>query len=129
MMNEFDVIDFVYEAISAGTPNIMIYKDRSETGVSVEHIVINNVTHLERDFIQKTPININIFVPNNSNGMTRRRRIKELRNLVRESLKRINSNDGLCRDIELGWITPMSDLKEGFDCVNIRIDILTDKTF
>lgn len=126
-MDEYDVIDFVYDAVSASIPSILVVKDRSESGIKVEHIVINNVTYVESDFTGKTPVNINIFVPLNSNSMTKRQRMKELRRAVRRSIDSINSNDGNCREVEVLWAERMPELKEGFDCVNIRIDVLTDK--
>ena len=54
-MDEFDVIDFVYEAIEAAGTGIAIYKDKSEAGVKDEHIVINHLSLTELDFINKAP--------------------------------------------------------------------------
>lgn len=124
-MDEFDVIDFVYEAVEAAGTGVTIYKDSSEAGVTGEHIVINNTSFNELDFVGKTPVNVNIFVPLRENGMNRRQRMKELKRAVRKSLNSINSNDGNCREIEVLWSVPM-DLKEGFQCTNIRLDVLTD---
>lgn len=124
-MDEFDVIDFVYNAVEAAGTGVTIYKDSSEAGVTGEHIVINNTSFNELDFVGKTPVNVNIFVPLLENGMNRRQRMKELKRAVRKSLNSINSNDGNCREIEVLWSVPM-DLKEGFQCTNIRLDVLTD---
>ncbi|AVM53311.1 hypothetical protein JN06_01344 [Bacteroides zoogleoformans] len=126
-MDEYDVIDFVYDAVAASIPNVLVVKDKSESGMRVEHVVINNITHVESDFTGKTPVNINIFVPLNPNGMIKRQRMKELRRTVRRSIDAISSNDGNCRQVEVLWAEKMSELKEGFDCVNIRINVLTDK--
>lgn len=126
-MDEYDVIDFVYDAVAASIPNVLVVKDKSESGMRVEHVVINNITHVESDFTGKTPVNINIFVPLNPNGMINRQRMKELRRTVRRSIDAINSNDGNCRQVEVLWAEKMPELKEGFDCVNIRINVLTDK--
>lgn len=124
-MDEFDVIDFVYDAVETAGTGVTIYKDSSEAGVTGEHIVINNTSFNEIDFVGKTPVNVNIFVPLRENGMNRRQRMKELKRAVRKSLNSINSNDGNCREIEILWSVPM-DLKEGFQCTNIRLDVLTD---
>lgn len=125
-MDEFDVIDFVYDAVEAAGTGVIVYKDKSVSGVMDEHIVINNTSFNELEFIGKTPVNVNIFVPFRENGMYRRQRIKELKRAVRKSLNSINSNDGNCREIEVLWSVPMPDLKEGFQCLNIRIDVITD---
>ncbi len=128
-MDEYDIIDFVYQAVTAANTGVTIYKDKSESGIDTEHIVINNLplNELSNGLICKTPININIFVPLLPNGMINRQRMKGLRRAVRKSLDGINSNDGYCREIEVLWARKMPDLKENFDCTNIRINVLTDK--
>lgn len=119
-MDEFDVIDFVYEAIETAGTGIAIYKDKSESGVKEEHIVINNLSLTELDFINKIPVNVNVFVPLKHNGMYQRQRMKELKRMVREALAAINSDDGNCREIEDFLSIPIPDLKDGFMCTNIR---------
>lgn len=126
-MDEFDAVDIVYDAIATAVTDVMIRKDRSEAGVIDEHIVINHLQLNELDFINKVPVNINIFVPLNENGMTRRQRMKELKRKVRKSLNSINSNDGNCKEVTVLWSVPMPDLKEGFACTNIRLEILIDQ--
>lgn len=126
-MDEFDAVDIVYNAVAAVGTDILIYKDKSEAGVTSEHIVINHLQLNELDFINKVPVNINIFVPLNDNGMNRRQRMKELKRKVRKSLNSINSNDGVCKEVTVLWSVPMPDLKEGFACTNIRLEILIDQ--
>lgn len=126
-MDEFDAIDIVYNAVAAAVTDVMIRKDSSEAGVIDEHIVINHLQLNELDFINKVPINVNIFVPLNENGMTQRQRMKELKRKVRKSLNSINSNDGMCKEVTALWSVPMPDLKEGFACTNIRLEILIDQ--
>lgn len=126
-MDEFDAVDIVHDAVAAAVTDVMIRKDKSEAGVIDEHIVINHLQLNELDFINKVPVNINIFVPLNENGMTRRQRMKELKRKVRKSLNSINSNDGVCKEVTVLWSVPMPDLKEGFACTNIRLEILIDQ--
>ena len=49
-MDEFDAVDIVYDAVAAAGTDVMIYKDKSEAGLTNEHIVINHLpvsyTHL-----------------------------------------------------------------------------------
>ena len=85
-MDEFDAVDIVYDAVITAKTNVMIYKDASESGVTNEHIIINHLQLNELDFINKVPVNVNIFVPLNENGMPRRQRMKELRRKVRKSI-------------------------------------------
>ena len=126
-MDEFDAVDIVYNAVAAAGTDVVIYKDKSEAGVNSEHIVINHLQPNELDFINKVPVNINIFVPLNDNGMNQRQRMKELKRKVRKSLDSINSSDGVCKEVTVLWSVPMPELKEGFACTNIRLEILIDQ--
>ena len=126
-MDEFDAVDIVYDAVAAAGTDVVIYKDKSEAGVNSEHIVINHLQLNELDFINKVPVNINIFVPLNDNGMNQRQRMKELKRKVRKSLDSINSSDGVCKEVTVLWSVPMPELKEGFACTNIRLEILIDQ--
>ena len=126
-MDEFDAVDIVYNAVAAAGTDVVIYKDKSEAGVTSEHIVINHLQLNELDFINKVPVNINIFVPLNDNGMNQRQRMKELKRKVRKSLDSINSSDGVCKEVTVLWSVPMPDFKEGFACTNIRLEILIDQ--
>lgn len=126
-MDEFDAIDIVYNAVNTANTGVVIYKDKSEAGVQSEHIVINHLQLNELDFINNVPVNINIFIPLESNGMNSRQRMKEVKRKVRASLNSINSNDGVCKEVEVLWSVPMPDLKEGFACTNIRLEILIDQ--
>ena len=126
-MDEFDAVDIVYNAVAAAGTDVVIYKDKSEAGVNSEHIVINHLQLNELDFINKVPVNINIFVPLNDNGMNQRQRMKDLKRNVRKSLDSINSSDGVCKEVTVLWSVPMPELKEGFACTNIRLEILIDQ--
>ena len=126
-MDEFDAVDIIYNAVVAAGTDVMIYKDKSEAGLTNEHIVINHLQLNELDFINKVPINVNIFVPLNENGMPQRQRMKEIERKVRKSLDSINSNDGICKEVTVLWSVPMPDLKEKFACTNIRLEILIDQ--
>lgn len=53
--------------------------------------------------------------------------MKELKRKIRKSLDLINSNDGVCKEVTVLWSVPMPDLKEGFACTNIRLEILIDQ--
>lgn len=126
-MNEFDAVDIIYNAVSMSGTNVIIYKDKSEDGVDDEHIVINNLGLMEDDFINKVPVNINIFIPLENNGMEKRSRMKKVKDMVRKSLDAINSNDGQCKEVTVLWSKSFPDLKTGFSCTNIRLEILIDK--
>lgn len=127
-MDEFDIIDFVYDAVDSANTGVTIYKDRSEIGVKGEHIVINNLSLNELELVNKMPININIFVPigDNSSRMPRRSRLKEIKRAIRNSLNSINCKDGHYKHVDVIWSAPLSNLKDGFDCINIRLEVITE---
>lgn len=126
-MDEFDAVDIVYNAVNAANIGIVIYKDKSEAGVQSEHIIINHLQLNELDFINNVPVNINIFIPLESNGMNPRQRMKEIKRKVRSSINSVNSDDGDCKEVTVLWSVPMPDMKEGFACTNIRLEILIDQ--
>lgn len=126
-MDEFDAVDITYKAVDSADTGIVIYKDSSEAGVSGEHIVINHLQLNELDFINKVPVNINIFMPLNSNGMNERQRMKDVKRKVRKSLDSINSDDGNGKEVTVLWSVPMPGLKENFSCTNIRLEFLIDQ--
>lgn len=126
-MDEFDAVDITYKAVDSADTGIAIYKDSSEAGVSGEHIVINHLQLNELDFINKVPVNINIFIPLNSNGMNERQRMKDVKRKVRKSLDSINSDDGNGKEVTVLWSVPMPGLKENFSCTNIRLEFLIDQ--
>lgn len=124
-MDEFDAVDIIYNAVNKANIELPIYKRRSKDGVTEEHIVINSLDLNELDFINKVPVNVNIFIPLKSNGMSNLQRMKDVKRAVRASLNSINSNDGICKEAKVLW-SASAELKEGFDCTNIRLEILID---
>lgn len=124
-MDEFDAVDIIYNAVNAANVGLPIYKGRSESGATAEHIIINNLDLNELDFVNKVPVNVNIFIPLKSNGMNNRQRMKDVKRAVRASLNSINSDDGMCKEVKVLWSAP-ADLKEGFGCINIRLEFLID---
>ena len=49
MADEFDIIDYVYDAVVAANTGLTVYKDRSITGEANNHIVINHLNLNEGD--------------------------------------------------------------------------------
>lgn len=127
MADEFDVIDFVYEAVDLADTGLVIYKDNSPKGESNDHIVINHLQLNEFQFHTKTPVNINIFIKLASNGMVNRSKMRTVKDKVRDAVLKISVKDGKYRSAEIEFSERIKDIKEGFDCINIRILIITDK--
>lgn len=126
-MDEFDVIDFIFDAVEPCATGLVVYKDKSETGVEVDHIVINHLQCQELDYLNVIPVNVNIFLKLKSNGMVDRQRMKTLKRDIRKALNSINLNDGKYRELEILWSEKLNEAKDGFDCMNIRINVSTEK--
>lgn len=125
-MDEFDVIDLTYDVVNAANIGLPIYKGRSELGLTSEHIVISYLNLNELDFINKVTVSVDIFVPLKDNGIADYQRMRDLKRKVRTSLSSIDKNDGQCKETKVICSAPMPELKEGFECVNIKLEILID---
>ena len=126
-MDEFDVIDAVYDVIETANTGLLIYKDRSKTGESANHIVISNLQLNEFDYINKVPVNVNIFIALASNGMVDRLKMKTVKRAVRAALLTIETTNGKYIHSDIEWSMRINGAKDGFDCMNIRVLISTDK--
>ncbi|MBP1615320.1 MAG: hypothetical protein H6Q13_2768 [Bacteroidetes bacterium] len=132
MADEFDIIDYVYDAVNAANTGMTIYKDNSITGETNNHIVINHLNINSNDdetidFIAVLPVNVNVFVKLSPNGMINRTVMKAAVRAIRASLKNISTTDGQYRHAHIAWEGRIESAKDGFDCMNIRLDFETDK--
>ena len=69
MADQFDIIDIVYDAVEPVSTGFILYKDCSGDGETKNHITIRILALSETDVVNKGPVNINVFVKNQSNGM------------------------------------------------------------
>lgn len=128
MADEFDVVDFVHDAVLAANTGLLIYKDRSEDGETENHIVVNSMPFNENDdFINQGYVNVNIFVKQHENGMIDRGVVKTAVRAIKAKLKLIATTAGNYRHAEILWSESLGELKQGFDCRNIRLLVKTDK--
>jgi len=132
MTDEFDIIDIVYNAVTSANVGMVIYKDNSITGEVNNHIVINHLNLNSNedetiDFTNSLPVNVNVFVKLNPNGMVDRNTMKTAVRAIRTSIKNISSVNGQYRHAHIAWEGRIESAKAGFDCMNIRLDFETDK--
>lgn len=126
-MDEFNIIDALFEVVSAST-EMIVYKDRSINGETANHIVINNLQLNEDDYINIVPVNINIFVKNADNGTPDRTTLKITKKAIISAIETLPKTiDGQHFGHEVQFSVRMPEAKEGFDCMNIRVLISTDK--
>lgn len=127
-MDQYDVIDFVFEAIEPVLTGFKGFKDKAVDGYAGKHFVVNALPWSENDdFINQGYVNVNLFVPLKSNGMIDRQPMKAAVRAAKPVIKAIATNsEGKYRSCEIIWIETV-DLKQGFDCKNIKLLIKTDK--
>lgn len=126
-MDNYDVVDFVFDTIEPVLTGFTGYKDKAQDKEKGKHYVVNALPWNENDdFINQGFVNCNIFIPEHENGMIERKTMKTAIRAVKTALKTINTLNGIYRYCEIIW-TETVDLKEGFDCKNIKLFIKTDK--
>ncbi|GHV48052.1 hypothetical protein FACS1894181_02860 [Bacteroidia bacterium] len=127
-MDMFGIIDYVFKAVESAGTGFKVYKDNSVTGETSNHITVRTTGVSYQDYVNKAPaVNVNIFVKRNSNGTTQRGVMKDISRKVIESLENIHTPVGLYWKSRIAWIEPMGEAKEGFDCTNIRLEVITEK--
>lgn len=127
-MDQYDVVDFVFDQIKPVLTGFKGFKDKAEDGTEGKHFVVNALPWSENDeYLNQGFFNVNLFIPLHDNGMVERQTMKAAVRAVKPVLKAIGtSTTGKYRYCEIIW-TESVDLKEGFDCKNIKLLIKTDK--
>lgn len=127
MADEFDVLDIVTAAVESAGTGLTVYQGNSVNGEEQEHIVVNNLPFSELDFVGKIGVNVNVFTPQHKDGLPDTERQKEVKRKVRSALSDIPHPVGLYWNSTVLWSERLYEVKEGFDCVNIRLEIITEK--
>lgn len=128
MADEFDVLDIVTAAVESAGTGLIVYQGNSVDGEKQEHIVVNCLPFSELDYVGKISVNVNIFTPQYKDGLPDLERQKEVKRKVRSALNHIR------HPIEMYWNSTvlgserLYGVKEHFDCINIRLEIITEKS-
>lgn len=126
-MNEFDIIDLVYTHVAAADTGMIVYKDRSLPGEMRNHIVVSSLEYHDLDWNNVLPVNVNIFIVLTDNKMPKRSEMSAAVDKVRNELKKIKPIGGQYRSIDIDGSNRLTGAKEGFDCINIKVVIETEK--
>jgi hypothetical protein len=127
-MDEFDIIDLVYNHVAAADTGMTVYQRRSVSGETENHITVSGMEYHEFDWNNVLPVNVNIFIKHFSgSGMADEELMKETVRKVRAELKKIRPEKGKYQSIELSGSVPFPNAKEGFDCTNIKVIINVEK--
>lgn len=127
-MNEFEIIDLVYTHVAAANVGMPIYKDRSITGETNNHIVVSSMEYHELEWKNSMPVNVNIFIKLSAqSGMPDRTAMRNAKEKIRKELLKIEPVDGKYQSVIIEGSNRLTGAKEGFDCVNIKVIIDIEK--
>ena len=126
MADQFDIVDFVYDAVEPASTGFILYKDRSADGETKNHITVRMLPLNETEVVNKGVVNINIFVKNQSKGKPDRQLMKGTVRNIKSALRNIKPPFGMYWKSRIVWSESLGEAKEGFDCTNIRFEVITE---
>lgn len=127
MADQFDIIDLIFDAVVKADTRLIVYKDNSPTGEKENHITIGTTGIERKECINKAPVvNVNVFIKRYENGMTNRSAMRDAVRKLTTSFKSISHPFGMYFKAKVVWSIPMGEVKEGFDCTNIRLEVKTE---
>ena len=126
MADQFDIVDIVFDAVEPASTGFILYKDRSADGETKNHITVRMLPLNETEVVNKGTVNINVFVKNQSNGMPDRQLMKGTVRNIKSALRNIKHTIGMCWQSRIVWSESLGEAKEGFDCTNIRFEVITE---
>lgn len=127
MADEFDIVDIVVDAVETAGTGFVLYKDNSATGETKNHITVRMLVLNNLDVVSKASVNINLFVKKKKNGMCDWQTMKTAKRKVVAALKNISPPFGMYWKSRIVWSEPLGEAKGGFDCMNIRLEVITEK--
>lgn len=127
MADQFDIVDIIYDAVEPASAGFILYKDCSADGEKKNHITVRMLPINETEVVNKGPVNINIFVKKQANGMPDRQLMKGAVRNIMSALRNITPPFGMYWKSRIVWSEPLGEAKEGFECMNIRFEVITEK--
>lgn len=127
MADEFDIVDIVFSAVKKAGTGFIHYRGNAMTGEKENHITVQTLVVNDLDVVKKSPVNINLFVRKDDDGMPDRQTMKTAKRKVVTALKNISPPFGMYWKSRIIWSEPLGEAKEGFDCTNIRLEVITEK--
>ena len=126
MADQFDILDIVYDAVEPASTGFILYKDRSADGETKNHITVRMLPLNETDVVNKGLVNVNVFVKNQAKGMPDRQLMKGTVRNIKSALRNIKPPFGMYWKSRIVWSECLGEAKEGFDCTNIRFEVITE---
>ncbi|MDR2968591.1 MAG: hypothetical protein LBV32_03180 [Tannerellaceae bacterium] len=128
MADEFDIIDLVFAAVESADTGLVLYKDYSATGEKNDHITVRTTGMETKEYVNKASVvNVNVFIRRrDNNGMAYRDVMRNAKRKLITSFKSISHPAGMYFRAKVVWAEPMGEAKAGFDCTNIRLEVITE---
>lgn len=126
MADQFDIVDIVYDTVEPVGVSFTVYKDCSGDGETKNHITIRMLALSETDVVNKGTVSINVFVKKQKNGMPDRQLMKGVVRDIKSALRQIKPPFGMYWKSRIVWSESLGEAKEGFDCTNIRFEVITE---
>ncbi|MEG1544589.1 MAG: hypothetical protein RR382_08720 [Tannerellaceae bacterium] len=127
-MDNYDVEDVLFGVIDPVLKPLgfTVFKGHSIDGVDYNHaVILTNNFHVNDDYNKAPGAYITIFAKNGSQGQ-RPNGVKKAQRAVEGALCSYHNTHDLF-DIEIGFITPVKDAKEGFFAITFNLQIITQK--
>ena len=127
-MDNYDVEDILFGIIDPVLKPLgfTVFKGPSVSGVENNHaVILTNDFHIYESYNKAPSAYITVFAKNGSKGQ-RPQIVKEAQRTVESALLEYNNSVNLF-DIEIGFITPVKDAKEGFFALTFNLQIITQK--
>lgn len=127
-MDNYDVEDILFSIVDPVLKPLgfTVFKGPSINGVDYNHaVILTNNLHTNDDYNKAPGAYVTIFAKNGSQG-NRPPVIKDAQRVVETTLLDYR-NDRKLFDIDIGFITPVNDAKEGFFAITFNLQIITQK--
>lgn len=127
MADFFDIVDIVFAAVDGAGTGLPAYKHRAETGLKVDHIVVNTTGVLVKEYVNKAPVvNVNLFTLTHPNGMINAKRIRDYTQKIKQALREPSHPPGMYFKARVAWEGEI-ETGDSFNLYNIRVEVITEK--
>jgi len=127
MADQYDILDIVTKAVISADTGLNVYQKNSIKNELREHIVVAYLPLNELKVVKKMHVNVNILTNLCSDGLVNLDAQAIIVRKVRKSLESIKPPVGMYWKSRIVWSESLGEAKTGFDCVNIRMEIKTEK--